>query len=117
MKLLEELQATRKEHQRVACQKQTPTHVYGMYKLFITLSYLTIRTVLPTAAKVARVFEQEGWTTNCLKPDEIAKLWRPSSKQRIETDPIIQRCVAEQTWTGFAIKDFGPPKGFGKKTF
>lgn len=33
LKLLEELQATRKEHQRVAYQKQTPTPVYGMYKL------------------------------------------------------------------------------------
>ncbi|XDV52136.1 hypothetical protein PO909_020899 [Leuciscus waleckii] len=77
-------------------------------------SYFSLRK--PSAAKVARVIGQEGWTTNCPKPDDIAKLWRSSSKQRVETDPFIQiirRCVAEQTWTGLAIKDFGPPKGFG----
>jgi len=44
-------------------------------------------------------------------------MWRLASKQKVKTDPCVHRCVAEQAWTGLAIKDFGPPKSFGKKTF
>jgi hypothetical protein len=40
-------------------------------------------------------------------------MWKPPTKKMVETDPYVVHCVAEQAWTGIALKDFGPPKGFG----
>lgn len=71
----------------------------------------------PSAGKVQRLIGKEGWTTNSPKAEEVVRLWKPPTKQMVETDPYVGRCVSEQTWTGLALKDFGPPKGLGKKTF
>ncbi|CAM4574700.1 unnamed protein product [Leuciscus chuanchicus] len=75
------------------------------------LSYYKLRK--PSAAKVARLIAQEGWTVNCPRPEHIVQLWRPAPKKMVEADSFVIRCVSEQTWTGLAIKDFGPPEGLG----
>ncbi|XP_056123945.1 uncharacterized protein LOC130102073 [Rhinichthys klamathensis goyatoka] len=75
------------------------------------VGYFSLRR--PSATKVARLIGQEGWTTNCPKAEEVVSMWKPASKQKVETDPYVHHCVAEQAWTGLAIKDFGPPKGLG----
>ena len=71
----------------------------------------------PSTAKVARLIAKEGWTVNCPRPEDIVQLWRPAPKKMVEDDSLLIRRVSEQTWTGLAIKDFGPPEGLGKKTF
>ncbi|XP_039523250.1 uncharacterized protein LOC120476315 [Pimephales promelas] len=70
-------------------------------------------TILSVTSVCGGLISQEGWTTNCPKPEEVVRMWRPASKQKVKTDPCVHRCVAEQAWTGLAIKDFGPPKSFG----
>ncbi len=54
---------------------------------------------------------------NSPKPEGVVQLWKPANKITVETDPLIISCVSEQTWTGLAIKDFGPGQGLGEKTF
>ncbi|KAG1927300.1 hypothetical protein F2P79_024363 [Pimephales promelas] len=73
------------------------------------LSYYKLRK--PSTAKVARLIAKEGWTVNCPKPEDIVQLWRPAPKKMVEGDSLVIRRVSEQTWTGLAIKDFGPPEG------
>lgn len=75
------------------------------------LSHFTLRK--PSAAKVARLIAQEGWTANYPKPGEIEQLWKPAPKCSIETDDFLIKCVSEQNWTGLAIKDFGAEQGQG----
>ncbi|XDV33061.1 hypothetical protein PO909_003637 [Leuciscus waleckii] len=65
----------------------------------------------PSAGKVARLISAEGWSGNCPRLHEIVEAWKPPSRSRVETNPLIIRHVTEQSWTGIAIKDFGPPKG------
>lgn len=67
----------------------------------------------PSAAKVARLIAKEGWKANHPKPEDIALLWKPAPKVTIESDEIIINNVSQQTWTGLAIKDFGPKQGLG----
>lgn len=84
-----------------------------------------VRRAVGVAAKLLSAHQQDtnlslarsAGTTNCPKAEEVVKMWKPSTKQKVETDPYVQHCVAEQAWTGLAIKDVGLPKGFGKKTF
>ncbi|KAK2915691.1 hypothetical protein Q8A67_000065 [Cirrhinus molitorella] len=75
------------------------------------LSHFTHRK--PSASKVSRLIAQEGWKSNYPKPEEIERLWKPAPTDTIEADEVIIKCVAEQGWTGLAIKDFGDEKGLG----
>ncbi len=72
--------------------------------------------------KVARLIEQEDWKLNLPKPEKDIELWKPAPKPTIETDPLLMSCVcvcvvSEKTWTGLAVKDFGPEGGLGERTF
>ncbi|XP_017210951.2 uncharacterized protein si:dkey-23a23.2 [Danio rerio] len=67
----------------------------------------------PTAVTVAKVIGQEGWKGNHPKPEEIVSLWKPALKVTIEKDEIIIKSVSQQSWSGLAIKDFGPVRGQG----
>lgn len=60
----------------------------------------------PSAAKVARMIAQEGWTANHPKPEDLVRMWKPASKTTIETDESFIKRVSEQTWKGLAIKDW-----------
>lgn len=68
-------------------------------------------------AKVGRLISKEGWKVNVPKTEEILELWKPAPKLTIETDPVFIRCVSEQSWSGLAVKDFGPEQGLGESTF
>ncbi|KAL0153860.1 hypothetical protein M9458_050842, partial [Cirrhinus mrigala] len=70
----------------------------------------------PSAARVERLIAQKGWRTNHPSPEDIVRMWKPASKVIVETDDIIIKNVSQQTWTGLAIKDFGPPQGLGVVT-
>ncbi len=67
----------------------------------------------PSAPKVARLIEKEGWKANSPKHEEIERLWKPATMVVIKTDEIIIKNISQQTWKGLAIKDFGPPQGLG----
>lgn len=68
----------------------------------------------PTAAKVAKVIEAEGWTANHPRPEDVIAKWRPLSRAQAQSDPAIIRGVTSQKWTGLAVKDFGEQKGMHK---
>ncbi|XP_048024140.1 uncharacterized protein LOC125253925 [Megalobrama amblycephala] len=65
----------------------------------------------PTAAKVAKVIEAEGWTANHPRPEDVIAKWRPLSRAQAQSDPAIIRGVTRQKWSGLAVKDFGGQKG------
>ncbi|KTF85095.1 hypothetical protein cypCar_00031836, partial [Cyprinus carpio] len=65
----------------------------------------------PTAAKVAKLIEAEGWTANHPRPEDIIAKWRPLSRAQAQSDPAIIRGVTSQKWPGLAVKDFGGQKG------
>ncbi|ROJ64733.1 N-lysine methyltransferase KMT5A [Anabarilius grahami] len=65
----------------------------------------------PTAAKVAKFIEAEGWTANHPRPEDIIVKWRPLSRAQAQSDPAIIRGVTSQKWSGLAAKDFGGQKG------
>ncbi|XP_048021450.1 uncharacterized protein LOC125252307 [Megalobrama amblycephala] len=65
----------------------------------------------PTAAKVAKVIEAEGWTANHPRPEDVIAKWRPLSRAQAQSDPAIIRGVTSQKWSGLAVKDFGGQKG------
>lgn len=65
----------------------------------------------PTAAKVAKVIEAEGWTANHPRPEDVIAKWRPLSRAQAESDPAVIRGVTRQKWSGLAVKDFGGQKG------
>ncbi|XP_059402933.1 uncharacterized protein LOC132134169 [Carassius carassius] len=65
----------------------------------------------PTASKVAKIIETEGWTANHPRPEDIMAKWRPLSRAQVQSDPAIIRGVTSQKWTGLAVKDFGEQKG------
>ncbi len=67
----------------------------------------------PSAPKVARLIEKEGWKANYPKPEEIERLWKPATRAVIETDEMIIKNISQQTWKGLAMKDFGPQQGLG----
>ncbi|XP_048064780.1 uncharacterized protein LOC125279313 [Megalobrama amblycephala] len=64
----------------------------------------------PTAAKVAKVIEAEGWTANHPRPEDVIVKWRPLSRAQAQSDPAIIRAVTSQKWRGLAVKDFGGRK-------
>ncbi|XP_041863367.1 uncharacterized protein LOC121653764 isoform X2 [Melanotaenia boesemani] len=70
----------------------------------------------PSAGKVQRVIDSNGWTTNCPKPKEILRLWKPGARTQIQEDKHVLNGVSTQTWRGLAIKDFGGEKGKGVVT-
>uniref|UniRef100_A0A8C1YX48 SET domain-containing protein n=1 Tax=Cyprinus carpio TaxID=7962 RepID=A0A8C1YX48_CYPCA len=65
----------------------------------------------PTATKVAKLIEAEGWTANHPRPEDIIAKWRPLSRAQAQSDPAIIRGVTSQKWPGLAVKDFGGQKG------
>lgn len=82
----------------------------------LNVLFLTVKCsrCAPTAAKVAKVIEAEGWTSNCPCPEHIIAKWRPLSRAQAESDPAIIRGVTRQKWPGLAVKDFGEQKGMYK---
>ncbi|XP_036376492.1 uncharacterized protein LOC118772334 [Megalops cyprinoides] len=66
----------------------------------------------PSARKVARQIEKEGWKANHPTAEEILQMWKPAPKLTIESDEVILKSVSRQKWKGLAIKDF-VEKGLG----
>ncbi|XP_055366175.1 uncharacterized protein LOC114858799 [Betta splendens] len=67
----------------------------------------------PTAAKIKKLIESEGWTANYPSPETIVQKWRPPKKIDVETDDNIRRCIELQKWSGVAIKTFEDNRGQG----
>ncbi|XP_075947876.1 uncharacterized protein LOC142949895 [Anarhichas minor] len=67
----------------------------------------------PSARRVSRLIEEEGWKANRPTAEEILQIWKLAFREEIEGDKQVLKSVATQKWKGVSIKSFGGEKGLG----